>query len=179
MPALHIIESGGAQNLFGHFYIVEWIRTFARDLHLLMAFAGQQDDVSGTRFADGERDGFAPVGFDSILGASFLQADQGIVNDGAGIFTPRIIRGEHDEITATPGGLAHQGTLGAIAIAAATEQRNDSRSGAGARNKFTSERGQIAECIVGVGVIHDYSEGLATVDALKSAWDMGQRGNTA
>ena len=37
-------------------------RTFARNLYLFMAFAGQQDDVSGTCIADGERDGFAAVG---------------------------------------------------------------------------------------------------------------------
>src|SRR5579864_53655 len=131
MPALHIIESGGAQNFFCHFYIVEWIRTFARDLHLLMAFTGKQDDVSGARFADGEANRFAPIDFDNVFRAGLLQTDQGVINDGSGIFA-------RESVSRTGAGARVITLFGC----------------GGAGDKFASERGKITECIVGVGVIH-------------------------
>src|ERR1700739_758077 len=97
------------------------MRSLPRDLHFFMALARQQDDVSRARFADREGDRFAAIGFNAVLHAGLLQTAQSIVDDPPRIFTARIIGGEHNKIASSSGCLAHQRTLGAVPIAAASE----------------------------------------------------------
>ena len=47
----------------------------------------------------------------------------------------------------------------------------------GARGHLAGERGQIAQRVVGVGVVHDHGEGLAGIDGLKAAGNGLERGN--
>ena len=82
-----------------------------------------------------------------------------------------------DEIAAAPGGFAHQRTLGTIAIAAAAEDGD--HLAAAARNEFAGERGEVAQRVVGVGVVHDHGEGLAGVHALEAAGHAGEALDTA
>ena len=120
-PACSHSNPAARKRLARDFHVVKGMRSFARDLHLLVSLAGEQHDVSGARFADGQRNRFAAVDFDGVFHAGLLQTHQRVVDDGARIFAARIVGSEHDEIAASSRGLAHQRTLGAIAIAAATE----------------------------------------------------------
>ena len=71
------------------------------------------------------------------------------------------------KVAALAGGLAHLGALGAVAVAAAAEERDDAR--AGIRRHLAGERGQVAQRVVGVRVVHDDGEGLAGIDGLEAA----------
>ena len=176
---LHIRIRRARKRLARHRDIVERMRTFARDLHLLVAFAREQHDVAGARFRDRQRNRFAAVDFHAVFHAGPLQAHQRVIDDGPRIFAARIVGSEHDEIAASPRRLAHQRTLGAIAIAAATEHRQHSRRPAAARDELAGQRREIAQRVVGVGVVDDHRERLAAVDALKSSRDMRERLNAA
>ena len=54
-----------------------------------------------------------------------LQSNDSIVHDGQRIFGTRVVGSKNDEVAALSRSLAHQRTLGAIAIAAAAKQRDD------------------------------------------------------
>src|SRR4029077_20277530 len=75
---------------------------------------------------------------------------------------------------ATPGSLSHQRTRGATATTATTEKRNDLAFEAGAAHKIASQRGEVAERIVRVRIIHDHREGLAAIHALEAAGNAGE-----
>ena len=94
--------------------------------------------------------------------------DHGIIDDGQRIFTARIVGSQHHEIAAPARGFAHQRTLGAIAVAAASENRNYSALASGLLHKFARQRGQVAQRIVGVGIVHNHGERLTAIHALKS-----------
>ena len=83
------------------------------------------------------------------------------------IFAARIVGGQHDEIAAASGRLAHQRTLGAVAIAAATEHCDDSGGRSAARDELAGQGGEIAQRIVGMSIVHDHGERLAAIDALE------------
>ncbi len=93
-----------------------------------------------------------------------------------GIFGAGIVAGGDDEIAAFARGLAHLGALGAVAVAAAAEERDDARA-ATCGGHLAGEGGQIAQGVVGVGVVHDHGEGLAGVDGLEAAGNGLERGN--
>ena len=82
-------------------------------------------------------------------------------------------------IAAAPGGLAHEGTLGTIAIAATAEHGHDSRGSSGARDELAGERCEIAQRIVGVSIVDHHSERLAAVDALEPSRHMRKRFDAA
>ncbi len=96
-----------------------------------------------------------------------LQAGLDLGEDGGGIFGAGIVAGGDDEIAALARGLAHFRALGAVAVAAAAEERDDARAGCGGH--LAGERGQVAQRVVGVRVVDDDGEGLARVDGLKAA----------
>ena len=166
------LESCRPQSLARHCDIVKGMRSLARDLHLLVPLARKQHDISGTRLCDRQRDGFAAVGFDAVLHAGPLQAHQRIIDDRSRILAARIVGGEHHKIAAAPGGLAHQRALGAIAIAAATEHRHDSRRSSAARDELARQRCEISQSIVGVSIVDNHRERLAAVNALEASRDM-------
>jgi hypothetical protein len=137
-----------------------------------MSLAGQQHDVSRGACWQSKRDGLAAVGLHAtnILRRTSVTQPRRIVHDGQRIFRARVVGGEHTKSLPFAGGLAHQRALGAIAIASAAEQRDDFAPPAAgaARNKIASQRGEVAERIVGVRVVHNHRERLAAIDALKA-----------
>ena len=92
----------------------------------------------------------------------------------SGIFGAGIVAGGDDEIAAFARGLAHLGALGAVAVAAAAEEGDDAR--AGCCGDLAGERGQVAQRVVGVGVVDDDGEGLAGIDGLEAAGNGLERG---
>ena len=86
-----------------------------------------------------------------------------------------IVAGGDDEIAALAGGLAHLWPLGAVAIAAAAEERDHARAcGCG---HLARQRGQIAQGVVGVRVVDDDGERLAGIDGLEAAGNGPEHGN--
>src|SRR6516225_10637368 len=131
-----------------------------------MSFAGDENDVTGTSFRDCERNGFVAIRFDFVFCARALQADHRVVDDGERIFAARIVGGQYGEIAAASGSFTHERALGPIAVSTAAEERKYSASTR--LHEFAREGGQVAERVVGVGVIHDHGERLAAIDALKA-----------
>src|ERR1019366_7065495 len=70
--------------------------------------------------------------------------------------------------------LAHQRTLRAIAISAAAEKRDDLAFEAGASDKIASQRGKVAERVIGVRIIHHHREGLAAIHAFEAPGNTGK-----
>ncbi len=66
----------------------------------------------------------------------------------------------------SPAALAHLWALGAVAVATATEERDD--AAAGVRGELAGQDDEIAQGVVGVGVVDDHREGLAGIDRLKA-----------
>ena len=64
------------------------------------------------------------------------------------------------------GRLSHQRTLGAVAVAAAAEERDDTLG-----VEPASHGDHVAQRVVGVRVVHHHDEGLAFVDALEASGD--------
>src|SRR4029077_5511657 len=64
---------------------------------------------------------------------------------------------------------AHQRTLGAIAVATTAEKRDDLTVEAGAAHKIASQRGEVAERVVRVRIIHDDRERLPAIHAFEAA----------
>ena len=125
----------------------------------------------GLRFVNGQRNGFSAIGLQHILGAAALQAGQGVVHDVERVFTARIVAGQDHEVAARSGRLAHQRPLAAVAVAAASENRDDPACASPLRQKVARQRGQVAQRVVGVGVVHDDGEGLAHIDSLETSCD--------
>ncbi|HEY6369897.1 MAG TPA: hypothetical protein VIX37_04920, partial [Candidatus Sulfotelmatobacter sp.] len=63
-PACRLaFESGSPQGFASDFDVVKRIRSFARDLHFLVSFPGQQHNVSGVGLFDRKGNRFAAVDF--------------------------------------------------------------------------------------------------------------------
>src|SRR5579864_294737 len=106
--------------------VIERCRSGARDLHLLVPFAGNQDDVTGTCFAQRKLNRGAAIGFGGVTSPRALESDRCIIDDSERVLAARVIGGQHNEITPFPRRLPHQWTLASVAVAAAAENRNRS-----------------------------------------------------
>jgi hypothetical protein len=137
-----------------------------------VSFSGNEHYISGMRFANGESKCGSTVRFGSPLGSRTLQSDNRVVDDGQRIFTARIVGGEYDKITALSCRSAHQRTLAAITVAATAEHGD--HAGAGWLYEFAGQGGQVPQCVIGVSVIDNYGEWLATVHALKATGNAGE-----
>ena len=103
-----------------------------------------------------------------------MHADDRVVNDQQRIFAARIVRSQHDDVARASGRLSHQRTLGAVPVAAATEQRDDAARGI----EFLRGGQQVAQRIIGVRVIHNHQKRLAQIDALEAARHGGKLRNS-
>src|SRR5215469_6371202 len=162
------VVSGPGENLARNLNIIERDRARAADLNFLVSFAGNQHNVSRLGLANCNCDGGLPVGLDCVLGSCPFQASQGIVDDGARIFAARIVGSKDNEITAVSRGLAHQGTLGAVAISTAAEQSDNPSCQPGLRDEFPGYGRQITEGVIGVGIIHNHRKRLAAINTLET-----------
>src|SRR5579872_1452716 len=100
--------------------IVERRRSASCDLHLLVSFARDQDNIPGAGLVNRQCDGLMAVRLQRVARAGALQSGKRVVDDDERIFTAGIIAGQDHEVAAAAGGLAHQRTLAAVAIAAAS-----------------------------------------------------------
>src|SRR5438105_4156979 len=160
--------AGCGQGFARHLDIIEEGAAGARDLDLVVPFAGDQNNIAGLRRGDGQRDGFAAVGLDGVSSAAALQSWQSIFDDGHGIFAARIVGSQHHEVAAAAGRLAHQRPLALIAIAAAAEERDHPAGRRLRRNEIARQGGEISQRIISVSVVYDYGEGLAGFDSLET-----------
>ena len=147
----------------------------AENLLLLVAFAGNQNHVAGLGLPERQANGGGAVRLDGVANAARLQSRLDLGQNrqrllGAGI----VACGDH-KVASLPRGLAHLGTLGAVAVAAAAEERD--HAAAGLRRHLAGKGGQIAQGVVGVGVVHNHREGLAGIDGLKAAGNGLEAGN--
>ena len=125
---------------------------------------GQNHDVAFAGLFERPLDGSSAIRFDHVRHIHPPDSHQGVVHDRQRIFRSRIVAGEDYEIAGFRGGLSHQRALGAIAIAAASEERDDALGIEPARH-----RDGIAQRIVGVSIIHRHYERLALIHALESS----------
>ncbi len=106
---------------------------------------------------------------DGVAHAAGLEPGLDFGEDRARIFGARIVAGGDDEVASLARGVAHLGALGAVAIAAAAEERDD--AAAGFRGQLARESDEVAQRVVGVRVVDDHGKGLARIDGLKAAGD--------
>jgi len=140
-----------------------------------VALAGEEHNVAGRGGLKCKANGRGAVRLYGVLDAAGFQSGFDFREDGERIFRARIVAGGDDEIAAFAGGHAHLGALGAVAIAAAAKERDDAL--AALRGHLPGERREIAQRVVGVGVVHDHGEGLARIDGLKAAGNRFERGH--
>src|SRR5439155_10995400 len=164
-----------AENLLCDLYIIKGDRTIPHHLHFFVALASYHHYVPRTGFMNRESYGRFAIRLRLIFRSRALQSDHGIVDNCERIFAARVIGGQHHEITAPAGGLAHYWALGAIAIAAAAKHSDHPTFLASTLDKLATESREIAECIVGMGIIHDDGKRLLAIDSLKAAGDASQR----
>jgi hypothetical protein len=169
-PALQFLDYIGSNCR-----IVEWDGSGGENLDLFVALAGEQHDVSRLGGADGELDGGAAVGLDDATRTGGLDAGESLVEDGRGIFGARVVAGEDDQIAALAGGAAHLGALSAVAVAAAAEESDDSAlrvAGTAVGYELAGQGDEVAQGIVGVGVVDDDGDAVAGRHDLEATGDL-------
>ncbi len=74
-----------------YFAIVKVNGAIRKNLVVLVAFACEQNDVSGARFFDGQADGLGAVRFDHVFAAGLLHADDDVADDFQRVFLAGIV----------------------------------------------------------------------------------------
>ena len=95
--------------------------------------------------------------------AGLAQAGQRIFDNLQRIFTTWIVRGQDNEITSLARCSSHERALGPITITTAAENRDHPAQPRSSTGKVAGNRREVAQCIVGMSIIHHYSERLAAV----------------
>jgi hypothetical protein len=115
------------QHFAGHRPVVESDGLVFQYLIRFVPFSGQNYNVPSGRASLMARSMAVARSGSTSRGTSVHAAnpDQRIVHDGQRIFRARVVAGQHDEIAILRRRLPHQRTLGAVAVAAASEQRDD------------------------------------------------------
>src|ERR1700761_1164374 len=113
------------QNVGGYGSVVEGDGAGGEDLDALGAFSGKEDDVVGRGRADGGLDGAATITLDDAGGAGGFDANEGLGEDGVGVFGAGVVAGKDNEVAAFASGTAHLGALGLVAVAATAEEGDD------------------------------------------------------
>ncbi len=90
------------------------------------------------------------------------------------VFSSRIIRGKHHHVAARASRLAHQRTFASITIAAAAEHGD--HPAASLAHELAGHGDDIAQGVVGVGVVDDHGKILPAIDGLKTTGHKVQRG---
>src|SRR5439155_13539949 len=168
-----------AQNLLRDLHIIKGDRTIPHHLHFFVALASDHHYVPRTGFMNRESYGRFAIRLRLIFRSRALQANHGIVNNCERIFAARVIGGQHNEIAAPTGGLAHYGTFGTIPVASAAKHGDYLAYLASTPDKLATEGREIAKCIVGMGIVHDDRKRLFAIDSLKAAGDASQRFDAA
>ena len=158
-----------AQDGKRNFGVVERDGAVGEDLFFLVALAGQQNDIARLGSLQRKANGGRAIRFHGVLRCRVAFSPGSIsARIAARIFGARIVAGGDDEIAALARGLPHLRPLGAVAVAAAAEER-DARACLILRGHLPRERSQIAQGVVGVRIVDDDGEGLAGIDGLEAA----------
>src|SRR5687768_9192681 len=115
MYTVPVFFSCGALPGDGH--VVEREHLVADDLALLMALAGEEDDVARARFQDRRRDRLAAAGHLSGAGSALHDA----APDRRRILAPGIVVGDDGEVGKPSRHRAHLRALADVAVAAGAE----------------------------------------------------------
>ena len=129
-----------------HLDVVERHGVIGEFLVGFVAFAGDQNDVARLRQLDGARDRFRAIGNFLVVIRAKTLFDFG--DDRVGIFFPRIVRSDDAVIGILIDHAAHERALLPVAIAAATENDDETP-----RRKFAQRLEDIEQRIVRVRVI--------------------------
>src|SRR4051812_2846601 len=164
-PAACATRSGDqsrTQRLAGDGDVVE--RDLAPPLELLallVALAGDDDDVARLRDAHGALDRGAAVELDVDARAAALE-DLG--DDRARVLVARVVRGDDHDVGVVARDCAHERPLRAVAVAAGAEDDDHAAGGERARGAQ-----HVVERVRRVGVVDEHGERLALVDRLEAA----------
>ena len=161
------------QRPHGNFHVVEGHHTFFRDLMLFVALACNENDIACLGFMNGQLDRFPAVWLQSEANFSALQSGKSVVHDGDGVFAAGVVAGKDDEVATASCGLTHQRALGAVAVAAASENSQDSPGPAALVKEIMCDGREVADGVVGVSVVHDHRKWLTKIEPLETASDMG------
>src|SRR3954452_18298543 len=130
-------------------------------LALLVALAGDHEDVAGLGHLDRLLDRGAAVDLD--LDAR-LAALEDRFDDRARVLVARVVGGDDRDVGPLAGDRAHERALGAVAVAAGAE--DDDQAVLGERPGGAQD---VVERVRGVGVVDEHRERLALVDGLEAA----------
>src|SRR2546425_8087331 len=112
-----------------HLTIAKFERPVRHNLIILVPLSSQQHNVSCARFVHGHTDGLLTVRLDQILAGCFLQSHDDVADDFQRIFTARIVARKNRQVAQPAGDFSHHGSLGAVLLAAAPKEGNDSALG--------------------------------------------------
>src|SRR5271165_745115 len=153
--------SGVLQSFLGDLDVVEGNHTFPGHLMFLVALTRDKNDVPCLGIVYSQLDSLMPVRLQRVAGAGALQPWQRVVHDGDGVFTARVVAGQNYEVAASSCGFAHQRPLGAIAIAATSEDGDHASRPTPLIEEIVGHCREVADSVVGVGIVYDHSERLA------------------
>ena len=164
---------GRLQRLAGHGDVVERLLAPALELlALLVALAGDHDDVAGPRERDGARDRRAAV--DLALDVPAARPGRDRLDDRLRVLRARVVGGHDRQVGEPRPDLPHQRALAGVAVAARAEDDDHAALGDRARRQQdVLERARL------VRVVDDDGERLALVDRLEApghARRVGERG---
>src|SRR2546425_3244768 len=138
-----------------HFVIVEMNPLLADDLICLVSFAGYHHNVALSGLLYCTPDSLSTVSQLHIGPRRSPQADFNVCDDRLGVLRSRIVRCNYREIAQAGGDFTHRRALGAIAIAAAAEDRYHASRVTG---DFACGLQHILQSVISVSVVHDHRE---------------------
>ncbi len=135
---MHTTVTQIAERCECYFCVIERNSAAGENLLFLVTFARNEDDVVGLCGFESKMNGRGAIGLDSVARASGSEAGFDFSQDGERIFTPGIVAGGDNEVTSLARSATHLGTLGAVAIATASEERDN--AAAGVRGELAGQR---------------------------------------
>ena len=134
--------------------VVEWKSLSLNFLVGFMAFACDEDDVTGFCQGCSGPDGFSSVN-DSYALPFFngVEALLHVLQDEIGVLAPRIVTGEEDAIRAFGGGLGHERSLFGVSVTSAPDYGDDMLP---TRSNMRNGGQHIFERVRGMGIINNY-----------------------
>ncbi len=140
------------------------------DLVIFVAFAGEEDDISGFCLVEGRFDRGCAVGFDVDFGTKFGgKPGQDFLDNEIRVFRSGVIAGDENRVRVFFRDVGHSGPFGPVPIAAAAEDHDKLVGHEGFQG-----RKDIDQAVVGMGVIdEDFKSGLVG-NPFKPAGDGGK-----
>src|SRR5439155_4721679 len=136
-------------------------------LHLLVALTRQQHNIARSGLLNCRLHRLSAIRLHMVRRAGALQTGECVVDNPQRIFTSGIVRSKHDEITTPSCRFTHEGTLGAVAVTAATKKCNHSIFSA-LRNKFPGEGCEVSQSVICMRVSNYHRERLSAFHHLET-----------